>query len=76
LPRIIPILWQDFDRILIKTGCRFDRQEGDHRIYKRADLKRPIVFPADNNVPVFILKNNLSTLNLSRQEYFRLLSEI
>lgn len=76
MARIIPIPWQDFERILIKAGCRFDRKEGDHRIYKRADLKRPIVFPADNNVPVFIIKNNLRTLNLSRQEYFELIGEI
>jgi predicted RNA binding protein YcfA (HicA-like mRNA interferase family) len=76
LPRIIPIPWQDFERILKKTGCLFDRQEGDHRIYNRAGLRRPIVFPADSNVPVFIIKNNLRTLNLSRQEYFDLLGEI
>jgi predicted RNA binding protein YcfA (HicA-like mRNA interferase family) len=61
--------------VLIKAGCRFDRQEGDHRIYKRDDLKRPIVIPLDNELPVFIIKNNLRTLGLSRERYFQLLKD-
>ncbi|MEJ2740812.1 MAG: type II toxin-antitoxin system HicA family toxin [Dehalococcoidia bacterium] len=48
----------------------FDRQKGDHLIYKKPDLKRPIVFPADNNVPVFAVKNNLRILGLSRDDYY------
>jgi predicted RNA binding protein YcfA (HicA-like mRNA interferase family) len=59
--------------VLLKAGCRFERQVGDHRIYKRDDLKRPIVIPADDAIPVFIIRNNLRTLGLSREEYFELL---
>jgi len=49
---------------------------GDHRIYKRADLKRPIVIPADDELPVFIIRNNLRTLGLSHEEYLELLKNI
>ena len=73
MPKITPISWQDFERVLVKAGCCFDRQEGDHRIYKRDGLKRPIILPMDSDVPVFIIKNNLRTLNLSRDDYFKLL---
>jgi len=61
--------------VLLKAGCRFDRQQGDHRIYKRDGLKRPIVIPMVDDIPVFIIQNNLRTLSLSRDEYFKLLGE-
>jgi predicted RNA binding protein YcfA (HicA-like mRNA interferase family) len=48
---------------------------GDHRIYKRDDLTRPIVIPADDAIPVFIIRNNLRTLGLSREEYLKLLEK-
>jgi predicted RNA binding protein YcfA (HicA-like mRNA interferase family) len=71
----MPIDWKDFERVLLKAGCHFERQVGDHRIYKRDNLKRPIVIPADNPLPVFIIRNNIRTLGLSREEYFKFLAE-
>ena len=73
LPRITPIHWKEFAVVLEKAGCHFDRQQGDHCIYKRDDLKRPIVFPMDKDLPVFIIQSNLRTLGISREEYFKLL---
>lgn len=58
---------------MLKAGCRFERQEGDHRIYKRDDLKRPLVIPMESDLPVFIIRNNLRILGISRDEYFKLL---
>ncbi len=75
MPKITPIPWQDFDHVLLKAGCYYDHTIGDHRIYKRSDLKRPIVIPQDDDVPVFIIKNNIKTLGISRDEYFSYLSE-
>jgi predicted RNA binding protein YcfA (HicA-like mRNA interferase family) len=69
----VPVSWQTFEKVLLQAGCRFDRQDGDHRIYNRDDLKRPVVVPMDNELPVFIIKNNLRTLGLSRERYFQLL---
>ncbi|MBI4187900.1 MAG: type II toxin-antitoxin system HicA family toxin [Chloroflexi bacterium] len=74
MPRITPISWKDFENVLIKAGCRFVRQEGDHRIYTKDGLKRPLVLPMCD-LPVFIIQNNLRTLGLSRDEYFKLLNE-
>jgi predicted RNA binding protein YcfA (HicA-like mRNA interferase family) len=72
---IAPINWKDFERVLLRSGCHFDRQVGDHRIYQRDDLRRPIVVPADDPIPVFIIRNNMKTLGISREEYFKLLEE-
>ena len=76
MPKIVPLPWREFERVLIKAGCTFVRQEGDHRVYRKKGLIRPIILPVGDNVPVFIIKNNLRTLILSREEYFRLLDEI
>ncbi|MFH1392420.1 MAG: type II toxin-antitoxin system HicA family toxin [bacterium] len=54
----------------------FDRQEGDHRIYWRVDLKRPVVFPQDKDIPVFIIRNNLRTLGMSTKEYLAIIQKI
>ena len=74
LARLVPIHWQRFERVLLKSGCWFDRQEGDHRIYKRDGLSRALVVPMESDLPVFIIKNNLRVLGISREEYFELLS--
>ena len=74
MPRITPISWQKFEEVLKKDGCYFDRQKGDHRIWKRVSLKRPIVVPVCE-LPVFIILNNLRTLGLSRDKYFEYLNK-
>jgi len=58
MPRITPIPWKKFEKFLLYIGCYFVREEGDHRIYYRNGLLRPII-PLDTQLPVFIIKNNL-----------------
>jgi hypothetical protein len=36
---------------------------------------RPIVIPEYSEIPVFVIRNNLRTANMSRERYFELLSE-
>ncbi|HUS60511.1 MAG TPA: hypothetical protein VMX76_04030 [Nevskiaceae bacterium] len=45
-------------------------------IYDRSGLKRPVVFPADKEIPVFIIRNNLRTLKISHDEYLEILKKI
>jgi predicted RNA binding protein YcfA (HicA-like mRNA interferase family) len=51
------------------------RQEGSHRSYVKPGIPRPIVIPIYGEVPVSIIRTNLKTAGISRQEYFRLLEE-
>jgi hypothetical protein len=37
---------------------------------------RPLVLPAYDEVPVSIIRNNLKTAGLTREEFFRLLSTL
>lgn len=58
------------------AGFRFARQEGSHRSYVRQGTARPVVIPTYSEVPVFVIRNNLKTAGLSRDEYFRLLERV
>lgn len=70
---IRPIPFQRLARVFERDGFRFDRQEGDHRIYTKPGVRRPLVIPMYSSVPVFIINNLLRTAQMSRQRYFELL---
>ncbi len=74
MPRITPISSQDLGKIFERTGFRLMRQTGSHCMYAKAGIARPLVIPVRKNVSVFVIKNNLRTAGISREEYFRLLS--
>jgi predicted RNA binding protein YcfA (HicA-like mRNA interferase family) len=74
--RIRPVHWKEFEKFLIKVGCEFKREKGDHRVYWKKGIKRPIVIPRDTSLPVFIILNNLRVLNVSRDEYMKIVDEI
>ncbi len=74
--RLTPIRWKKFERFLLFIGCQFKREKGDHRIYWRDDLKRPIVIPRDKELAIFVIRNNLRTLGMSVEEYLEILKRI
>lgn len=76
MPRITPLPWREFERFLFLVGCQFTREKGDHRIYWRSDLRRPIVVPRYNPLPVFIIRNNIRLLGMNQEEYLEKLSQI
>lgn len=75
MPRIQSIHWKKFDRFLIIIGCKFTREKGDHRIYWKDGLKRPIVIPRDTSLPAFIISNNLKVLGISREDYLKIIKK-
>lgn len=76
MPKITPINWKKFEKFVLFVGCVFEREKGDHRIYSRKDLPRPIVFPQDNELPIFIIRNNLRVLKINPDEYNEILKQI
>ena len=76
MARLTPIHYKKFEAFLIYIGCKFDRQRGDHRIYKREGLQRPLVIPADKDIPVFIIRNNLRTLGMKPEEYLEIMERV
>jgi predicted RNA binding protein YcfA (HicA-like mRNA interferase family) len=67
--RIQSVHWKEFEKFLFLVGCVFKRQKGDHMIYWKEGIKRPIVIPRDKSLPAFIIINNLRVLGVSREEY-------
>jgi predicted RNA binding protein YcfA (HicA-like mRNA interferase family) len=73
MPRIVPVNWKVLERMFLTAGFQFVRQEGSHRSYVKPGISRPVVIPTYNEVPVSIIRTNLKTAGISRDEYFRLL---
>jgi len=63
------------EKVFLRAGFHFARQEGSHRYYVKPGIPRPIVIPIYDEVPVSIIRTNLKTAGMSRQEYFRMLEE-
>ena len=75
MPQIVPIPYQTLVKMFEQEGFTFARTSGDHHIYTKSGLKRPLVIPAYRAVPVFIIKNLLRTAGITRERYFELLAK-
>jgi predicted RNA binding protein YcfA (HicA-like mRNA interferase family) len=76
MPKIGTIHWKEFEKFLLSQGCEFKREKGDHRIYWKAGMNRPIVVPRDTQLPQMIILNNLRTLGIERDEYLSFLKRL
>jgi len=76
VPRITPIYWKSLEKVFLAAGFRFVRQEGSHRSYTKPGILRSVVIPTYDEVPVAIIRKNLQTAGISRDEYFRLLESM
>ena len=76
MPKIVPIPASMLRKIFEKDGFKCIRIEGDHYVYIKQGVMRPIVIPNWPAVPVFIIRNNIRTAGISRERYFQLLEEI
>ena len=76
MPRITPLPARRLRRLFELAGFNCIRTEGDHLVYTKKGIMRPVVIPNYDEIPVFIIKNNLRTAGISREEYFRLLEKI
>jgi predicted RNA binding protein YcfA (HicA-like mRNA interferase family) len=75
MPRLTPVHWRVLEKVFLAVGFRFARQEGSHRSYTKAGISRPIVIPTYDEISVSVIRNNLKTAGISRDEYFRLLEK-
>lgn len=76
MPKVVPLPWKNLEKVFLACGFQFVRQEGSHRSYTKQGISRPIVIPAYHEIPVSIIKNNLKTAGISREEYFRLIEKL
>jgi hypothetical protein len=68
---------RDFKEFLTKCECKHIKTEGGHEKWTRSDLIRPVIFQTHvDPIPEFIIKANLRTLNLSKQDFFNILFDV
>ena len=75
MPKFTPVDLKTLERVFLAAGFQFARQEGSHSSYIKPGIARPVVIPTYREVPVFIIRNNLKTAGISRDDYFRLLEQ-
>lgn len=76
MPRITPIHYRRLAKVFEKKGFIYIRTKGDHLVYEKKDMLRPIIIPMYKDIPEFIILRNLKTAGITRQEYLKLLKEI
>jgi predicted RNA binding protein YcfA (HicA-like mRNA interferase family) len=76
MPGIVPLNWKEFEKFLKFVGCVLAREKGDHRIWSRTGLRRPVVIPKSVAIPVFVIRNNLRVLGISVAEYLDILKKV
>lgn len=76
MARMTPVHWRTLEKVFLAAGFRFVRQQGSHRSYVKPGIARPIVIPTYTEIPVSLIRNNLKTAGLSRDEYFSLLEQV
>ena len=76
MPRINPIHYRKLAKVFEKKGFIHLRTEGDHLIYTKKGIVRPVVIPKYKQIPEFIILKNLKTAGITRNEYFLLLRKI
>ena len=73
MPQLRPVHYKRLVRVFEADGFRLSREEGDHMIFTKPGVLRPVVIPKYAAVPVFIIRNNLRTAGVSRERCFQLL---
>jgi predicted RNA binding protein YcfA (HicA-like mRNA interferase family) len=76
LPRITPISCRKLIKVFLEIGCEYKRKKGSHHILRCPNCIRPVVIPEYNEIDVEIIKNNLKTAGLSKEEYLNILKKI
>lgn len=76
MARITPVDWRTLVNIFELHGCVYQRKKGSHHILICPGSKRAVVIPEYAQIDVEIIKNNMKTANMSRDEYFELLRQV
>lgn len=76
MPRITPVDYKTLLKVFETYGCRYKRKEGSHHILTYPGAKRAVVIPEYSEIDVDIIKNNMRTVGMTREQYFALINII
>jgi len=66
--------WKEAVRILESEGFELVRQRGDHLVYWKQELLRPVIVPKYKELPMFVIQNIIKTSKIGRKKYLKYLS--
>lgn len=76
MPKIFPTDWRTQLKIFEHFGCTYVRKKGSHHVLNYSGAKRAVVIPEYDEIDLDIIKSNMRTVGMSRDQYFALLEEI
>ena len=76
MPRIFPTDWKTQVKLFELYGCKYKRKEGSHHVLTYPGAKRAVVISEYDEIDIEIIRNNMRTVNMTREEYFDLLKRI
>jgi predicted RNA binding protein YcfA (HicA-like mRNA interferase family) len=75
MPKLSPVSYKTLTKVFVAEGFKLVREEGDHMVFTKLGIARPVVIPKYAAVPVFIIRNNLRTAGISRERYLQLIDQ-
>jgi predicted RNA binding protein YcfA (HicA-like mRNA interferase family) len=57
-------------------GCQYKRKKGSHHVLICPDAKRAVVIPEYDEIDVDIIKGNMRSVGMTREQYFVLLEKV
>lgn len=76
MPKLGPVDWRTLIRIFQMFGCQYKRKEGSHHVLRYPGARRAVFIPEYDEIDVEIIKNNMRTVNMTREQDFALLSRV
>jgi predicted RNA binding protein YcfA (HicA-like mRNA interferase family) len=76
MAKLTPTDWKTQIKIFEAYGCRYKRKKGSHHVLTYPGAKRAVVIPEYDEIDIDIIKNNMRTVGMSRDDYFRLLDAV
>ena len=76
MPRLISTHYRTLLSIFQAYGCEYVRKEGSHHVLRFPGAKRAVVIPEYREIDVDIIKSNMRTVGMTRDQYFDLLKKV
>ena len=78
MPKLTPTDWKTQLKIFQAYGCKYKRKKGSHHILTCPNAKRAVVIPEydEIDIDIDIIKINMRTVGMSREDYFNIIKQI
>ncbi|MBU4069343.1 MAG: type II toxin-antitoxin system HicA family toxin [Proteobacteria bacterium] len=76
MPKLTPTDWKTQLKIFQAYGCKYKRKKGSHHILTCPNAKRAVVIPEYDEIDIDIIKINMRTVGMSREDYFNIIKQI